>query len=174
AEEILVDVPILRLDQRTGAAIAEEHMFSQTINEILLVHKLHPESNLISYPQNARFTSSKPNSPMQEALIKLFLRACALLPLRGAHIVGAGVGRLLTLIPNRTRSVTHINLGLCMPELPAPERRRLATRCLVETGRTAAETGALWCWDGRRVMRLARATSGKELVDVSKIGRAHV
>ena len=102
---------------------------------------------------------------MREAFIKLFLRFCALLPLRGAHALGAGLGRLLAVLPNRSRTVTARNLALCFPELPPQERRRLAARSLQEMGKTATETGTLWCRDAGRVLALVRAVSGKEAVD---------
>ncbi len=104
---------------------------------------------------------------MRATLIKLFMRFCALLPLRAAHAVGAGAGSLLSILPNRTHRVSLRNLELCLPELPADERRRLAARALRETGKTAAETGALWLWPRERVLQLVRATSGREALDAA-------
>lgn len=102
---------------------------------------------------------------MIETFIKLFLRLCALLPLRGAHALGAAAGQLLTVLPNRSRTVTLTNLALCFPELPPRARRRLAVRSLRQMGRTATETGALWYWEAGRVLALARAVSGREAMD---------
>lgn len=102
---------------------------------------------------------------MSAALIKLLMRFCALLPLRAAHVIGTGAGSLLSILPNRSRRITRINLELCFPELPEHERRRLAARALRETGKTAAETGALWRWPRERVLGLVRGTSGREALD---------
>jgi KDO2-lipid IV(A) lauroyltransferase len=102
---------------------------------------------------------------MRATLIKLFMRFCALLPLRAAQAIGATAGSLLSIVPSRSHRVTLRNLELCFPELPADERRRLAARALRETGRTAAETGALWLWPRERVLGLVRGTSGREALD---------
>lgn len=102
---------------------------------------------------------------MREAFLKLFLRLCAALSLPGAHLLGATLGTLVAALPGRTRSVTMRNLALCFPELPPRERRGLARRSLREAGRTAAETGVLWCRDVTQVLDLVRAAPGRERVD---------
>ncbi len=119
----------------------------------------------LSEPGHFNIVSEK--FPMRGALLKLFLRFCARLPLRGAQGVGATLGRLLTLIPNRARAVTRRNLDACLPELPARERRRLADRSLVETGMTATEMGALWYWPRARALALVNGDRGREAVDAA-------
>lgn len=104
---------------------------------------------------------------MRGTLLRLFLRLCALLPLRAAQGLGAGIGHLLMLIPNRSRQISAINIGLCFPDLDADERRRLVRRSLLETGKTITEMGPLWYWPGERVMGLVRQISGKAAVDAA-------
>lgn len=104
---------------------------------------------------------------MRGFLLKLFLRLCALLPLRGAQRTGAALGRLLTLFPNRAREVTRRNIDACMPELGAGERRRLADRSLAETGRTVTEMGALWYWPPARALALVTGVSGRDAIDAA-------
>lgn len=98
---------------------------------------------------------------MRTHLIKLSLRLCALLPLRAVHALGAGVGWLLARVPNDARHVARINLARCYPQLDAPARRRLMEQSLMETAKTAAETGPLWHWDRERIRRLVLDTEGE-------------
>lgn len=100
-------------------------------------------------------------------ILRVFLRACAALPFRGAHAVGAALGSLLAVVPGRMRDVTHRNVALCYPELSPEARRRLARRSLRETGRTVAEMGALWHWPRARVLGLVREVTGQEAVDAA-------
>ncbi|MDR2877829.1 MAG: lysophospholipid acyltransferase family protein [Chromatiales bacterium] len=104
---------------------------------------------------------------MREALLKVFLRFCAVLPLPAAHVLGAGIGTILGMLPGRTRRVTMRNLELCFPELSQTERKRLARSSLREAGKTAAETGAVWGRDVNQVLALVRAAPGRELVDTA-------
>ena len=104
---------------------------------------------------------------MRTALIKAFLRFCALLPLPAVHLIGARLARLLVPFPNRTRHVTNVNLALCFPRLTPEERRRMAVRSIMEMGKTGTEMGPLWSWDRARVLGLVKACSGREPVDAA-------
>lgn len=103
----------------------------------------------------------------RETLIRQFMRLCAALPLRCAHAFGAGLGSLLAIAPGRMRSITRRNIELCYPELAPAEQRRLARRSIQGTGRTVAETGALWHWPRERVLGLVQEVSGREAVDAA-------
>lgn len=102
-----------------------------------------------------------------EKFIRLFMRLCAMLPLRGAHALGAALGSILALIPGRIRRITQCNVELCFPELSPAEQRRLASRSLRGTGRTVAETGALWHWPPDRVLGLIKEVEGRAPVDAA-------
>ena len=104
---------------------------------------------------------------MRTRLIKLSLRLCAYLPLRVVHALGAGAGWLLARFPNDARHVARINLARCCPQLDAAARRRLTEQCLIETARTALETGPLWHWDRDRIRRLAQGAEGEDLLEQS-------
>lgn len=93
------------------------------------------------------------------------LRLLARLPYPLVQAVGAGLGWLAGRIPNRHRRITERNLALCFPELSARERRRLARRSLVETGKTLTESVFLWLGDSRRIESLTRGVSGWERVE---------
>lgn len=104
---------------------------------------------------------------MRTRLILAGLRLFAALPLPLNHALGASLGWLLALIPNGLRGTTRDNLQRCFPDLDPRQRRRLARRSLVETGKTFTETGPLWCWPGERALTLMREVRGQEWVDAA-------
>ncbi|WP_297528876.1 lysophospholipid acyltransferase family protein [Thiohalobacter sp.] len=105
---------------------------------------------------------------MRVLLVKILLRFCALMPLRVDHAIGALIGSLLAWLPNPLRRVSERNLDLCLPELPAAERRRLLRQSLVETARTALETGPLWLWPADRIRPLIVEETGTEAIDAAR------
>lgn len=102
---------------------------------------------------------------MRTRLIKLFLRLCAGMPLSAVHVLGAGGGWLLARYPTEARRIARINIARCLPELDAGAQRRLVTDSLMETGKTAAESGPLWRWDRRRIERLAHGVEGESRLE---------
>ncbi|MGB5539103.1 MAG: lysophospholipid acyltransferase family protein [Gammaproteobacteria bacterium] len=102
---------------------------------------------------------------MRTLLIKSFLYLCAYLPLPVLHATGVSVGWLLILLPNQLRKAARVNLELCFTELSTAQRRQLLHRCLVETGKTLLETGALWLRPAQRVLRLIRHVDGLEHIE---------
>ena len=107
---------------------------------------------------------------MRAHLIQAGLRLFAALPLPLNHALGAGLGWLLAVIPNDLRRTTRDNLRRCFPELGRRERRRLARRSLMETGKTITETGPLWCWPGDQALGLLREVRGREHIDAALQG----
>ena len=109
---------------------------------------------------------------MRSALARALLQLCALLPLRAAHALGAGLGRLAARLPNKTRSVTLANVRRCFPDMPEQKRARLARHSLIETGRALTECGPLWLWHGLRVLGLVRRVSGEQqVIDALRRGK---
>ncbi len=92
------------------------------------------------------------------------LRALARLPLPLAHALGALLGWLVAYLPSRHRAITRRNLALCFPALGERERRVLARRSLVETGKTVLEMPRVWLTPGETALGLIREVSGEELV----------
>jgi KDO2-lipid IV(A) lauroyltransferase len=78
---------------------------------------------------------------------------------------GGWAGRALAAGPTVERCATLANLEMCLPELGADERAALAKASLIETGRTFAEFGALWCWPAERVLSLVAEVRGLELFE---------
>ena len=99
---------------------------------------------------------------MRARSIRWLLRLCAALPLPLAHTLGTFIGWGLYLIPNDLRRIGAINIPLCFPHLSASQQRRLLRTCLVESGKTLTEAGALWRWPASRLAGLIQAVSGEE------------
>jgi KDO2-lipid IV(A) lauroyltransferase len=109
---------------------------------------------------------------MRVFLIKSFLSLSALLPIPLLHAIGVLIGGLLILLPNQLRHAARVNLARCFPELSARERRSLQYRCLIETGKTLLETGALWLRPAQRVLGLIRRVDGLEHIEQAQaLGR---
>jgi Kdo2-lipid IVA lauroyltransferase/acyltransferase len=102
------------------------------------------------------------------ALIRTALRLFARLSLPRAHRLGAALGWVLAVLPNGLKRVTDTNLRLCLPGLSAREHRRLIRASLVETGKTAAELGAMWLWEIPRVLQSVRGVSGEHLLEQAR------
>jgi KDO2-lipid IV(A) lauroyltransferase len=98
------------------------------------------------------------------ALVRTVLRLLAWLPLRCAQGIGGAAGRAAVIFPNGPRRVAETNLALCFPELSARDRRRRLAQTLAETGKTAAEMGALWLWPAPQVLALVREVPGGEVL----------
>ena len=94
-------------------------------------------------------------------LLKLILKLLSALPLRLIQSIGGWVGWLATIVPNRRRQTTITNIALCFPELDQQARARLIRKSLIETGKGALESSALWLWSNRKTLHLAKQTSGE-------------
>ncbi|HEB91877.1 MAG TPA: hypothetical protein ENI94_00075 [Gammaproteobacteria bacterium] len=97
-------------------------------------------------------------------IVPILFRAIAHLPLPLAQGLGAALGGLLSLFPNETRRVARRNIYRCFPDWSPAQRRRLLRQSLRQTGRTAAETAAIWLWPLPRVLPQVRAVEGEELL----------
>lgn len=99
---------------------------------------------------------------MRSHFLKSLFRLFTLLPLPMAHAVGAALGWLFWVIPNKRRETARINLELCFPEMRPATRRRLLRRNMLEFGKFFAEVGALWSRGERGMRRLVRRVSGED------------
>ncbi len=80
-------------------------------------------------------------------LLTGFFKGMSRLSLRQAQAVGAAVGGLLAVLPERwshPKRVTRLNLEVAFPELSHAERQALVKQSLIELGKTAAELGPVW------------------------------
>jgi len=109
-------------------------------------------------------TKATKSAPIQAGILKVLIRGFANLPMSWAQSVGALVGWLLWLIPNRLRRTTKGNLAVCLPELTDEERRRLAKMSLIGSGKTVAEVGAVWFWSTKKLLERIESVEGEECV----------
>ena len=96
--------------------------------------------------------------------VRRLLWLSSLLPLWLAHGLGAIVGLLLWLRPNRSKHIAQMNIDLCFPQWTPQARRRLLRQSLMETGKAALEAGVLWLWPASRALGLVREVRGQELL----------
>jgi len=85
-----------------------------------------------------------------------FLWLLRLLPLSLLAAIGNGFGLLLYGVSRERRRVCEVNLGHCLPQLPAPERRALARRHFQAFARTLLERAILWWGSPARIRQLVR------------------
>jgi len=97
-------------------------------------------------------------------LLKSLFRVLSRLPLRATHALGAAIGWLFAVIPNKRRRTAEINLKLCFPEMQEYARARLARRHLMEFGKAFTETAVLWTRNAEEFGQLVRKVSGEELI----------
>jgi KDO2-lipid IV(A) lauroyltransferase len=102
---------------------------------------------------------------MRAALLKFFFYTFSHLPLRAAHALGAILGSLLLVIPNRRRRTAETNLKLCFPDLNETRRRQLMRQSLREYVKGFTELGVLWTRDADTVRALVREVRGREHLD---------
>jgi len=100
-------------------------------------------------------------------LAKGLLYTFAALPLWVAHAVGSLIGRLGYRFPNEIRHAARINIRLCLPQLTPLAQKRLLRQYLIETGKTAMESGAMWLWGKRRILARVREVSGLETLEAA-------
>lgn len=99
------------------------------------------------------------------ASLRILLWLVGHLPLAAAQALGRVVGGLLWQARGRNRKVTEISLGLAFPEKEEAERRELARRSLVETGKTLAEVPVMWERPVDHCLSMIREIQGSELLD---------
>ncbi len=105
---------------------------------------------------------------MKEAALILFLRILALLPLRVARALGAGLGRVNWWLQTRMTKTTLTNLALCFPQKSEAERGALAQASLRNTFQTICEAGAIWLWPAAETLALVTEVEGLDLLQALK------
>lgn len=112
--------------------------------------------------QPAIIRPEQSNSMLRMLLIKSLFFIFSALPLRLNHLLGALIGRMYILFPNRQNRVSRINLQLCFPDDDALKRQQLHHQSLIETSKTLTESGPMWHWSKDKLLSLVRKTSGEE------------
>lgn len=86
-------------------------------------------------------------------LLRVLLTAIGHLPLPLLHGIGHGLGLLLWWVPNGQRRVTMLHLNLCLAELPARDRQRVARASLIQLTKALCEAPAIWFGPRRRLLQ---------------------
>jgi len=102
---------------------------------------------------------------MRAFFLKLAFHLFAALPLPVAHALGAVLGWLFLVIPNKRRRTAEINIELCFPEMSRGARQRLLRRNMIELGKSVTEIGVLWTRNEKTIRRLVRRVSGKDKLE---------
>ena len=88
--------------------------------------------------------------------------------------IGAALGGALWHLPLPQKRVVRRNLALCLPELDAAARERLAKRHFRESGITLGETALAWFASPQRLLALARFEGLEELDRLQASGRGAI
>lgn len=105
-------------------------------------------------------------------LLRTGLRLLGRVPLPALHALGAALGGLLWLVPNRLRHVTAVNLALVarQPGLPAATGAGLRA-ALAETGKSFIEVAKVWNGEPQRALALIREVRGLDHFEAALAAR---
>jgi Kdo2-lipid IVA lauroyltransferase/acyltransferase len=105
-------------------------------------------------------------------VLQFLYRRAAALPLPLAHALGAAIGVLAWLVPNKFVRRTRLHVARCLPALGRAARERLVFSTVVESGKALAELPVLWSGSSARVAGLVREVRGEdELARVLAAGK---
>ncbi|WP_029933347.1 lysophospholipid acyltransferase family protein [Thiomicrospira pelophila] len=108
---------------------------------------------------------SSEHHPIQGALFKGLVRSLSWLPLKWNQRLGAAIGWLLWRLPNSAKRVSIKNIEIAFPNLTTEARAQLVKKSLIETGKTATELGAIWCWSQAKKLALIKRVEGAERLE---------
>jgi Kdo2-lipid IVA lauroyltransferase/acyltransferase len=95
-------------------------------------------------------------------VLQLVYRLLAHVPLPVAHALGAVIGTLAWIVPNKFTRRTRFHITRCLPALGRVARERLLFRALVESGKALVELPVIWSGPAARVARLVREARGAD------------
>lgn len=101
---------------------------------------------------------------LKTQLFQAVITGVSWLSLSGQHKLGTFIGRVFWRFSKRERNVTRINLALCFPKKTLEWRDELGKRSLIETGKTLAETGAMWRWPEAKLRALIKQIHHEEII----------
>jgi 23S rRNA (cytidine1920-2'-O)/16S rRNA (cytidine1409-2'-O)-methyltransferase len=100
-------------------------------------------------PDYRRFSIRHPAAlkPLRQAMaygaVRGLLALASRLSLRQLQGLGRLLGRVAYAVAVRQRRLSHVQLQMALPEVPAAERERIARHCFQHQGMTALETAAM-------------------------------
>jgi len=92
-------------------------------------------------------TVNNQKASLKESLAVGFIKVASHFPLSLSRALGTAIGVVMAHSNSRFASVTRKNIELCLPELSAAERERLAKQSMIETCQLALEVPAVWLRD---------------------------
>jgi len=101
---------------------------------------------------------------LRATLIKVLFSLLARLSLRNNHRVGALLGWMSILFPNRNRRITQVNIKRCFTDQSKQQQQTLIHNSLIETGKTATEVVPMWLWDKKNVLDTIAEVQNEELL----------
>ena len=101
------------------------------------------------------------------ALLKGLVKLFSWLPYGLVHSLGSVIGLLLYWLPTGSKAIVRKNLKAVYPDLSQTEHNKLLKQTLIESGRTTAEFGPVWCWDQHKLSGLVKEVKGQALVDAA-------
>jgi len=100
----------------------------------------------------------------RSSLAIFILRLVSLFPLPVIHFMGRFVGTSFNLFKNDLRKIARMNIHICFPELNKQQRDELVSESLKHVGIAILESGALWLWSPKKVLKLVRKVTGEEFL----------
>ena len=85
-------------------------------------------------------------------LLRALLVLLGHIPLPVLHGSAALIGRIAWYVPNNLKRVTQLHLDLCLSELPAADRERIARLSLIHMAKAVLEAPAIWFGPERRLL----------------------
>jgi len=105
---------------------------------------------------------------IKQFLLHTVLRLLALLSLSQAGALGRLIGTGLWWLNGRSRSVTEINVALCLPEYSDAQRQQLARESLAHLGTLGLELAGSWYWPSEKLLREVVEVQGLELITAAQ------
>ena len=99
------------------------------------------------------------------------LRVFEPLPHRLLYLLGRGLGGLVHLFPSAFKRIARRNIELALPELDAPERRRVLREHFAGLGCALFETAISWWSSDQRIRRITRMDGLEHLAAAQATGR---
>lgn len=101
---------------------------------------------------------------LKTQLLQAVITGTSWLSLSWQHKLGAFIGHIFWQFSKRERVVTQINLALCFPDKSLEWRDKLGNQSLIETGKTLAETGAMWRWPEDKLRSLIKQVHHEHII----------
>jgi len=98
------------------------------------------------------------------ALIRVLFALLAQLSLPNNHRVGALLGWLGSIFPNRNLSISQTNIKKCFPNWDNAAQQKLIKDSLIEMGKTATEAIPMWQWPKQKVLDTIKEIHGEDFL----------